>query len=1078
MTTYRRHTERQSRDILLIFSIVFLLAATALTVSTAAVKAAGPTPASTEASSAGSSLLPARSASLPDCNPDWVLVSDQGIGAVTRLSGVAAVSSGDAWAVGYYHGSSSDQTLIQHWDGTAWTTTSSPNVGSYNNYLSAVKAVSANDIWAVGSHGTSTGSAQTLILHWDGATWSVIPSPSVDSSASYLYGLDALTTNDAWAVGFSVQNSLAQTLIEHWDGTAWSIIPSPNSGTSGSALYAVTAVAANDVWAVGHYQSGFNYLTLIEHWDGTAWSVTPSPNGATNFNFLYGVSAASANNIWAAGYYYSGGLQQTLIEHWDGTAWSITLSPDPGTNHILRAVEAASANDAWAVGTYDDSSANNRTLVLHWNGTVWSTVSSASVGSTGNILYGVSAASMNDVWAVGYSGDSNADQPLVVRYEPCQTTATPTPGTPSPTPTPTQTAASPTPVPTECVPQWTVVDSPNGGAGDNELRAVTAISSSDIWAVGYYGTNQAGFQSLTEHWDGSTWSVVPSPNPSSYLNWLLGVTAISPNDVWAVGEERVADMQGDTFTIHWDGSTWSMVSSPNPEGGIYNLLLGVSAVSSNDVWAVGFYETFNDNKTLTMHWDGTQWSLVASPNPSVSYSYLYAVTAISSNDVWAVGTFDTTQPFPFAMHWDGIEWDAVAVPNVGTGANELLAVTALSSNDLWAVGSYSTGSGGSVEHTLVEHWDGSHWSVVPSPDAGNEYNTLDGLAALSPNDVWAVGQYHNQFGNDHTLAEHWDGNSWSVVASPSGVGTNWLLGVTALSYNDVWAVGLHGNPYQTLTEHYSSPCVSPTPPATGTPTNTAISTQTATVTATATPVASGTATAVNSPVATGTPTQTVVVTPTATVAGSTPTACTIAFDDVPSGHTFYSYIQCLACRGIVNGYPDGTFRPGNNVTRGQAAKIIANSADYQDLIPPDTQTFNDVPPGSTFWVYIERVSLHGAISGYPCGAQGEPCPGRYFRPADNLTRGQLAKIDSEAFGYNDPIPPDTQTFNDVPPASTFWVYIERLALHSVISGYPCGGEGEPCPGVYYRPGNDITRGEASKVVANTFFPQCQPVLPR
>ncbi len=165
------------------------------------------------------------------------------------------------------------------------------------------------------------------------------------------------------------------------------------------------------------------------------------------------------------------------------------------------------------------------------------------------------------------------------------------------------------------------------------------------------------------------------------------------------------------------------------------------------------------------------------------------------------------------------------------------------------------------------------------------------------------------------------------------------------------------------------------------------------------------------------------------------------------------------------------------MTRGQAAKIVANSAGYQDPLPSGQQTFTDVPPGSTFWAYIERVALHGAVSGYPCGGPGEPCPGAYFRPYNALTRGQLAKIDSEVFGYSDPIPSDRQTFNDVPPGSTFWVYVERLALHAVINGYPCGGGGEPCPGTYYRPGNNITRGQMAKVVANTFFPQCAPPGP-
>jgi hypothetical protein len=179
--------------------------------------------------------------------------------------------------------------------------------------------------------------------------------------------------------------------------------------------------------------------------------------------------------------------------------------------------------------------------------------------------------------------------------------------------------------------------------------------------------------------------------------------------------------------------------------------------------------------------------------------------------------------------------------------------------------------------------------------------------------------------------------------------------------------------------------------------------------------------------------------------------------------TFYAFVHCLACRGIIIGYSDGTFRPNNDVTRGQAAKIVANSAGYNETIPPTQQTFNDVPPDSTFWVYIERVALHGAISGYSCGGEGEPCPGRYFRPTNNMTRGQLAKVDATAAGYNEAIPPTQQTFNDVPPDSTFWVYIERVALHEVVSGYSDGT---------FRPGNNVTRGQTSKIVANTFFPGC------
>jgi hypothetical protein len=200
--------------------------------------------------------------------------------------------------------------------------------------------------------------------------------------------------------------------------------------------------------------------------------------------------------------------------------------------------------------------------------------------------------------------------------------------------------------------------------------------------------------------------------------------------------------------------------------------------------------------------------------------------------------------------------------------------------------------------------------------------------------------------------------------------------------------------------------------------------------------------------------------------------------DVPPGSTFYPYVRCLACLGIVNGYPDNTFRPNNNVTRGQLAKIVSNSAGFSD--PQPTQMFQDVPVSSTFQVYVGRLASRGYISGYPCGGPGEPCvpPGSlpYFRPNHIATRGQIAKIDSNAAGFSDP--PVGQSFEDVPPGSTFYTYTQRLTSRSIMQGYPCGSTGEPCvhptDRPYFRPFNNATRGQTSKIVANTFFPDCQP----
>jgi len=205
------------------------------------------------------------------------------------------------------------------------------------------------------------------------------------------------------------------------------------------------------------------------------------------------------------------------------------------------------------------------------------------------------------------------------------------------------------------------------------------------------------------------------------------------------------------------------------------------------------------------------------------------------------------------------------------------------------------------------------------------------------------------------------------------------------------------------------------------------------------------------------------------------TACAIQFIDVPPGSTFYPYIKCLVCRGIVSGYPDGTFRPNANVTRGQIAKIVSNAAGFTE--PPVGQTFEDVPPGSAFYDYVERLASRGLVSGYQCGGPGEPCgPGNlpYYRPNDSSTRGQIAKIVSNAAGFNDP--PAGQLFQDVPPGSPFYDYAQRLASRGIMQGYSCGGPSEPCvlPNnlPYFRPNSDATRGQAAKIVSNTFFPGC------
>lgn len=381
-------------------------------------------------------------------------------------------------------------------------------------------------------------------------------------------------------------------------------------------------------------------------------------------------------------------------------------------------------------------------------------------------------------------------------------TKTPTP-TATPISSPTSTQApylSPTPGPTTTVDgTWKIVTSPNVGSGTygNQLMAVTVVSANDVWAVGFSphpsGTPLYIRRTLIEHWNGSSWSVVTSPNPGAdtYVE-LNGVAAISANDIWAVGHGGdPGSIPLETLTEHWDGSRWSIIPSPNPGTYNGNVLNAVAAISANDVWAVGWYQsgsTGQEGGALTMHWDGTQWTVI--PNPS--RATLYGVTVLASNDVWAVGDQSI-------LHWNGANWSNVSFPLPPNGSfPRLRGISAVSANDIWAAGfSQWSSFDGTRSAPLTYHWDGTSWSWIPN--AGNIDEYFFGVTAIAANDVWAVG--------DNGQTQHWNGDNWSRVAAPyPGLGGR-FNGVAASSAKDIWAVGSYtdGSQWLTWIDRYTIP---------------------------------------------------------------------------------------------------------------------------------------------------------------------------------------------------------------------------------------------------------------------------------
>jgi hypothetical protein len=356
---------------------------------------------------------------------------------------------------------------------------------------------------------------------------------------------------------------------------------SPNPSSTTNEFRGVSAVGAGDAWAVGDYIDNTTgiYDPLIAHWNGTAWSQVNSPMPSTRFNQLYGVSAVGGSDAWAVGTYARSTPPhefEPLILHWNGTAWTPMTSTHPKTNlNELFGVGADSATDAWAVGTYHSSATNSgKTLILHWTGTAWSQVKSPSPSSYDNELFGVSAVSGSDAWAVGdyYDTTTQAYDTLLLHWN----------GT-----------------------AWSKVKGPNPSSVDNELTGVSAVSGSDAWAVG-----ESSDKTLILHWNGTAWSQVKSPNPSSTGDDLYGVSAASSRNAWAVGNYVTNTTTGavGTLILHWTGAAWTQVASPSPSSD-FNKLSGVSATPGGSAWAVGDYiTTGSDSDTLILHWNGTAWS--------------------------------------------------------------------------------------------------------------------------------------------------------------------------------------------------------------------------------------------------------------------------------------------------------------------------------------------------------------------------------------------------------------------------------------------------------------------------------------
>lgn len=348
---------------------------------------------------------------------------------------------------------------------------------------------------------------------------------------------------------------------------------------------------------------------------------------------------------------------------------SAATAASPGN---LAAVSAASATDAWAVGCKPGKFAiqcpgDGTDAALHWDGTSWRSVPVPmpviSTGPTEGQLNGVADISPTDAWAVG--DDATTEDAQIIHWN----------GT-----------------------TWKQVAVPSLGSPyfrQYELAGISALSATDVWAVGWGGNNQG----LLFHYDGTSWKRVSSPNPGA--TFLSAVTATSATSAWAVGSDIGSCSCSKALILHWNGSSWKVAY--NSLAASTMNLTSVAASSATNVWAGGWGYATADT-TVTLQWNGTAWRRITSGQAIGASSIdAWGVATTSLASVWAVGGVYNYS----ILRYNGKTWKAQAVPKAPGSTSYLSGIAATSATNAWAVGYYVDNS--TTSRFVLLRWNGKAW---------------------------------------------------------------------------------------------------------------------------------------------------------------------------------------------------------------------------------------------------------------------------------------------------------------------------------------------------------------------------------
>ena len=330
------------------------------------------------------------------------------------------------------------------------------------------------------------------------------------------------------------------------------------------------------------------------------------------------------------------------------------------------------------------------------------------------------------------------------------------------------------------------------------LAHVTCPTATRCFAVGNAQARPSyKARSLVERWDGSSWSIMPSPNGSAPNTFLVGIACVSATSCIAVGQTRVNQRDGRSFALKMTGNTWSTV--PIPAGGPGAQLVAVACAAATNCFAVGEYIDGANRRPLAMRWNGSRWTQVDAALPlDLAAAYLRAVVCTSGNCFALGGTADRRNPNAAIIErWNGTRFviDQQFEPAGGVSP-QFLDVTCPTPSRCRAVGDDGAASGG----TFAATWTGIRWSLESTQNRGAVNSSLSGISCWTTSDCLAVGHSHDgRSGIQQTLTELRRGLKWSIVPSPNeDPRSSYLLGVDCIGAARCFAVGASTQPATTV----------------------------------------------------------------------------------------------------------------------------------------------------------------------------------------------------------------------------------------------------------------------------------------